>query len=34
MQETAGNIMEVIGIGNNFLNRTQIAQKGLTNGTT
>jgi hypothetical protein len=37
MQERAGNTLELIGIGNGFLNRTQMAQqieKKLTNGTT
>jgi hypothetical protein len=27
VQERAGNILELIGIGNNFLNRTQMAQQ-------
>jgi hypothetical protein len=27
MQERAGNALEFIGLGNNFLNRTQMAQQ-------
>jgi hypothetical protein len=27
VQERAGNTLELIGIGNNFLNRTQMAQQ-------
>jgi hypothetical protein len=27
VQEKAGNVLELIGIGNDFLNRTQIAQQ-------
>jgi hypothetical protein len=37
VQERAANTLELIGIGNDFLNRTQKVsnqEKGLTNGTT